>query len=201
MKFAEYAPLALRTCKPMDHEQQVDHACLGMFTETGELADMIKKHIIANKPLDYVNGMEEAADICWYFNLWCYEMNIAPKMLDEALVMMESEPLSEMPLDKHVIAIGQMVAALSIDAANRGVPDAPAALALLALLENFVRRMGFKIGDSLARNIAKLEARYKTGTFTPEQALHRDHAAERVVLEEGGRPGANIHGIGPDVGT
>ncbi len=42
------------------------HGALGACTETGELQDMIKKHLIYGKPLDLVNVIEEIGDTMWY---------------------------------------------------------------------------------------------------------------------------------------
>ena len=45
------------------------HATLGMVTESGELADMLKKHLFYGKPLDMVNAKEEVGDAMWYVGL------------------------------------------------------------------------------------------------------------------------------------
>lgn len=42
------------------------HACLGLMSETGEIADALKKHIIYSKELDLINVMEESGDLSWY---------------------------------------------------------------------------------------------------------------------------------------
>lgn len=42
------------------------HACLGLMSETGEIADALKKHIIYGKELDVINLMEESGDLSWY---------------------------------------------------------------------------------------------------------------------------------------
>jgi len=42
------------------------HACLGLASEVGEIADALKKHIIYSKELDLINVMEESGDISWY---------------------------------------------------------------------------------------------------------------------------------------
>jgi NTP pyrophosphatase (non-canonical NTP hydrolase) len=42
------------------------HMILGMQTEVSELADVFKKNLAYNKPLDWVNIEEELADILWY---------------------------------------------------------------------------------------------------------------------------------------
>jgi NTP pyrophosphatase (non-canonical NTP hydrolase) len=95
----EYQKAALRTeHTPLfvdDHADQVDgvnmarliHAALGTCTEVGELQDMIKKHLIYNKPFDKVNVLEECGDVLWYLALAldasgytleeCMERNIA----------------------------------------------------------------------------------------------------------------------------
>lgn len=42
------------------------HAAIGVFSEAGELADAVKKHIIYNKPMDYDNLTEELGDLEFY---------------------------------------------------------------------------------------------------------------------------------------
>jgi NTP pyrophosphatase (non-canonical NTP hydrolase) len=66
---------------------QLIHAFLGLASETGELADALKKHIIYGKALDEINLLEEAGDLEWYAALMltaikktmeeCMEKNIA----------------------------------------------------------------------------------------------------------------------------
>jgi NTP pyrophosphatase (non-canonical NTP hydrolase) len=42
------------------------HGIIGISTESGELLDAIKKHLMYGKPLDEVNIKEEVADCFWY---------------------------------------------------------------------------------------------------------------------------------------
>jgi NTP pyrophosphatase (non-canonical NTP hydrolase) len=42
------------------------HAAMGICTESGELMDALKKHLIYGKPIDNVNVQEEAGDLFWY---------------------------------------------------------------------------------------------------------------------------------------
>lgn len=42
------------------------HACLGMMSEVGEIADALKKHIIYKRALDDINLLEESGDVSWY---------------------------------------------------------------------------------------------------------------------------------------
>lgn len=47
------------------------HMALGMVTEAGELADVYKKALAYNKPIDYVNLKEEVGDLLWYISNYC----------------------------------------------------------------------------------------------------------------------------------
>lgn len=53
---------------PQQKQKMIDlqHAALGMVTESAEFADMLKKHLFYGKPLDEVNLSEEIADNLWY---------------------------------------------------------------------------------------------------------------------------------------
>lgn len=55
--------------KDPEHNRMVAraiHACLGLMSEIGEIADALKKHIIYGKELDLINVMEESGDLKWY---------------------------------------------------------------------------------------------------------------------------------------
>lgn len=45
------------------------HAMIGMCTESAELQDMIKKHLIYGKAFDIANVVEECGDQLWYIAL------------------------------------------------------------------------------------------------------------------------------------
>lgn len=60
-----------QTGEPMaaEHNMMVArliHSVLGLASEVGELADMLKKHIIYGKALDEINVLEENGDVAWY---------------------------------------------------------------------------------------------------------------------------------------
>lgn len=44
------------------------HMVLGMVTEAAELADVYKKHMAYNKPIDMPNVKEELGDMFWYLS-------------------------------------------------------------------------------------------------------------------------------------
>jgi NTP pyrophosphatase (non-canonical NTP hydrolase) len=52
------------------------HASIGITTESGELADLLKKHIFYGKPLDTVNAVEECGDLLWYVALACDALGV-----------------------------------------------------------------------------------------------------------------------------
>lgn len=45
------------------------HAGAGLSSESGEIWDQVKKHLIYGKPLDKLNIIEEAGDQLWYLAL------------------------------------------------------------------------------------------------------------------------------------
>ena len=47
------------------------HYTDGLVTESGEIKDMMKKHIAYGAPLDFVNLKEELGDVCWYIARMC----------------------------------------------------------------------------------------------------------------------------------
>lgn len=68
-----------------EHNQMVArvlHALLGLMSETGEIADALKKHIIYGKELDLINVMEESGDLSWYQALM---LTAVKKTMEEAM--------------------------------------------------------------------------------------------------------------------
>jgi NTP pyrophosphatase (non-canonical NTP hydrolase) len=67
MDLFTYQQLALRTAKDLETPlAELQHALLGLTSETGELADVVKKHVIYGRDLDKENIAEELGDILWY---------------------------------------------------------------------------------------------------------------------------------------
>lgn len=56
-----------RSATPDKHGLQ--HAAMGMITESAEFMDQLKKHIQYGKELDWVNLGEELGDLMWYIAL------------------------------------------------------------------------------------------------------------------------------------
>ena len=53
-------------------EDQLALAALGLAGETGEVVDLLKKHLFHAKPLDRENLIKELGDVRWYFELLCH---------------------------------------------------------------------------------------------------------------------------------
>ena len=60
------------------------HAALGLVTEAGEFADMLKKHIYYGKELDLVNAKEEVGDSMWYAGV---AIDVLKTTFDEVLTV------------------------------------------------------------------------------------------------------------------
>lgn len=67
MQINEYQQLAMRTSNgfltPTGH---LENGALGLAGEGGEVADLVKKHLFQNHPLDKQHIAKELGDLCWY---------------------------------------------------------------------------------------------------------------------------------------
>lgn len=81
-----YIDLALRT-EIKDYEPiskrytpsiaRLMHSAAGLCTESGELLDMLKKHINYGKEFDKTNAIEELGDLMWYIAIACDELGVS----------------------------------------------------------------------------------------------------------------------------
>ncbi len=84
MNSQEYIDQALRTQTKNyrfvgtgDVTPTIEHAVMGLVTESAECMDAIKKAKIYGKPLDKVNLVEEAGDIMWYLAILAGELGVS----------------------------------------------------------------------------------------------------------------------------
>lgn len=74
LKSADYEAIAQRMTA--SHKMiDIQHALMGIFSEGGELADAIKRHIFYGTELDVTNLKEESGDLLWYVQLLIKAMN------------------------------------------------------------------------------------------------------------------------------
>jgi len=92
MDSKEYSKLALVT-EPLETEEvakrlalrntiRLLHASFGVSSESGEVADAIKRFVFYGKPIDRINLIEEAGDLLWYINVL---LNAVDSTFDEAM--------------------------------------------------------------------------------------------------------------------
>ena len=66
MTFNEYQTLAQRTANADIRVGKLINGMLGLFGESGECADLIKKHVFQGHNLDEAHLAEELGDVLWY---------------------------------------------------------------------------------------------------------------------------------------
>jgi NTP pyrophosphatase (non-canonical NTP hydrolase) len=67
MTVHEYQHAAARTCNPaLSTTARVTNGALGLCGEAGEVADIVKKHMMQGHPLDTEHIAKELGDILWY---------------------------------------------------------------------------------------------------------------------------------------
>ncbi len=81
MTLDEYQQLAARTLgRDRTHEQQLANAALGLTGESGEVAEVIKKHLFHATPLDQDALAKELGDCLWYIGAFATVLGLS---LDE----------------------------------------------------------------------------------------------------------------------
>lgn len=78
MDFGTYQKLAMRTAK-LDTHSMVDNmlnACLGLNGESGEVADLVKKHLFQEHPIKKEKIIEELGDVMWYIALMAETLGV-----------------------------------------------------------------------------------------------------------------------------
>lgn len=66
MNANDYQVKAMRTNNEIDLNKSLINGVLGLSGETGEVADILKKHLFQGHDLDKSHMAEELGDICWY---------------------------------------------------------------------------------------------------------------------------------------
>ncbi len=74
LKSKDYEPIMQRMVATPEIVD-IQHALMGLFSEGGELADAVKRHIFYGTNLDATNLKEESGDLLWYIQLLIKAMN------------------------------------------------------------------------------------------------------------------------------
>ena len=172
MNLKEYIPLALRTEKPLPRMQRLEHGCLGLITEVGEITTELKRIAIYEKPLDEqrkVHILEEIGDTMWYVAILLDGMETPANIFEGALVvsllMYKPETLQQNALVMSAFVGKTCDAVLGIVSAKR-VNDDNYALVLASLtivvteLIALAKKCDATLELAMEANIAKLSQRY-----------------------------------------
>ena len=77
MTFDEYQQAMQRTAGPTKSDGgALQLSALGLCGESGEVADLVKKHIFHGHPLDPIKVAEELGDVLWYVARTCEAINV-----------------------------------------------------------------------------------------------------------------------------
>jgi NTP pyrophosphatase (non-canonical NTP hydrolase) len=168
MNFQEYVPLALRTEKPLATAfLRLEHAILGLATESGEFTTTVKRVAIYGKKLspEFVAHMrEELGDTLWYAAIACDALEFDIPEYQYLFDDFDSYSLTEklklvsfrLAIETGFIAFGlpNLSDASSKDSIMRGVLNVVCAVA------HACDALGFAIEDVMEENIAKLRERF-----------------------------------------
>ena len=195
MNFKEYAPLAMRTCKELPTADHINHMCLGIVGEMGELVDAIKKAYVYGKGIDQTNIVEEIGDVSWYTaGLVQYFPALADWLDSDELkqsINYEKLEIARENVTRTILLNAMSAANLAADlmmfADDDNLQDANAeqvAKALGTALFATAVLLEVDLSQAYEVNIAKLAKRYGD-KYSDYAAVNRDIDAERAVLEAG----------------
>lgn len=181
MKPSEYIPLALRTVNDLGHEGNIDHACMLLLSEAGEVVDVVKKNFAYGRPLDTTHLMEELGDYMWGLNLLLKETGRQDLwgVVEKTAETLGHPGMVHGSLVKWSLRLGAYTGTLVQPnwGLNKAVADVSLAIAAIMVFA------GLTLDQVLDANIAKLEARYPDLRFDPDRAINRDLKAEKGVLD------------------
>ena len=187
MKFADYIPLAMRTCKELPPEEHVMHMALGIAGEMGEIIDALKKHHIYGKILDQANIVEEVGDVAYYV---AGLLSMTPELLEtledgQLTVDLETLATAQQHTLHSVLSLNLGFATILediVDPIDEGFVDHVEGC--VHTLHALVLLLNIDLEQALDINIAKLAKRYGD-KYSDYNAINRDLTAERKILEEG----------------
>ena len=195
MNFKEYAPLAMRTCKELPTADHINHMCLGIVDEMGELVDAIKKAYVYGKGIDQTNIVEEVGDVSWYTAGLVQHFPALADWLDsdelKQSINYEKLEIARENITRTILLNAMSAANLAADlmmfADDDNLQDANAeqvAKALGTALFATAVLLEVDLSQACEVNIAKLAKRYGD-KYSDYAAINRDIDAERAVLEAG----------------
>lgn len=178
MTISEYQKLAQRTCNDLGSLQEnVTHMKLGIYTEVGELLDVIKKHLAYGRPMDIVNVGEEIADATWYV--------VNEATFNKVTIHHIPEPFAVLTDIFDVIEWCErlMCCYIKSNDPNDEFIEVYGPYNRLCILSFIAKYFGLDIYKLLENNIDKLKVRYPE-KFDAHFAVNRNLDRERIELEK-----------------
>jgi|18_taG_2_1085343.scaffolds.fasta_scaffold03138_9 hypothetical protein len=198
MNFKKHREISRQTWHTNDTswEQRLQHACLGLIDETGELSSCLKKQIGYNQKIDLVNMKEELGDKIYFLHRLLDESEFTEKGKNPHIsldyLLREINPFVRTPFESICqlsYDMSVLVVQVSYRLRDSDLPK-PEILVensdVIRVLTSIIQLIGhyeFTLSDVLESNINKLKARYgKKMKFSEEKAINRDIAKERKSL-------------------
>lgn len=176
MRLHEYQKLAMRTCYTSDKNNinssklQLMHACLGICSEVGEIAEDLN---------NTKNVFQECGDVAWYCAIGLDAIGFDMENIDTSL-------LADDPWQEITVHAG-----IACDCVKRHVfynvdldEDrlAQAIGCVMSCVESICSDSGNDFEDALEKNIEKLKIRYHD-KFSKEKAVNRNIKKEGRAFE------------------
>lgn len=77
MTINEYQTLAMRTLNPaLEKKDVLINGVMGLCGESGEVIDLVKKHLAQGHPLDREKMVKELGDVAWYLAETAYALDV-----------------------------------------------------------------------------------------------------------------------------
>lgn len=84
MNFTEYQTLSMRTRNTaLTSFDSMLHGILGLVGESGEVVDLVKKHLYQGHPIDKTKLKEELGDILWSLTLTAFSLDTSLEQIAE----------------------------------------------------------------------------------------------------------------------
>lgn len=179
-------------------DEREDHAHTGFLTELGEILDIEKKHQFYGKPHDINHITEEIGDLLWYAALYswvCFQQESNAEIPTNCFLNSKKETGgyavdSTWIIKDHIKCVMGRISNWNSWAADTFMPE-------VRMVRDMYRAHGCDIPplrEIARRNIFKLlDARYKSGSFSQEEAVNRDLADEAEKLRGTGVDGNSTH--------
>lgn len=182
-------------------EEREDHAHTGFLTELGEILDIEKKHQFYGKPYDINHITEEIGDLLWYAALYSWvNYQVEPghnRFLNSKMETGGYDVDSSWIIKDHIKCLMGRISNWNTWAADTFMPE-------VRMVRDMYRAHGCDIPplrEIARRNIFKLlDSRYKSGSFSQEEAVNRDLAEEAEKLRGTGVDGNSLYVPEPEDG-